>query len=50
MTTTQHRGNDLRRIRRASDFSQAVCDEELRQIFADSRLFIGHESEIPPGR
>jgi Rieske [2Fe-2S] domain len=47
MTTTQHRGDDLRRIRRASDFSQAVCDEELRQIFADSWLFIGHESEIP---
>ena len=32
---------------RASGFSQAVCDEELRQIFADSWLFIGHESEIP---
>ena len=46
MTTINTAGNDFRRLRRASVFSPEVYDEELRNIFADSWLFIGHESEI----
>jgi phenylpropionate dioxygenase-like ring-hydroxylating dioxygenase large terminal subunit len=47
MTAIEHHSNDFRRLSRVSVFSPEVYDEELRHVFADSWLFIGHASEIP---
>jgi phenylpropionate dioxygenase-like ring-hydroxylating dioxygenase large terminal subunit len=47
MTRTEQRANDFRRLRRGSVFDPLVFDQELRYVFGDSWLFVGHESEIP---